>query len=160
MSLRGICWTSELWGGTRNWHGRYIKIEGLQKLQIWISSKTPFILISSGRYFLQDLLYLLWHLDCLNLQMLFCLFLLLKVNLKKIKTRFMIYYVNDYVLIYEIMGNLSKRVGKGGVFHGLAALLQVISQRRSPREIPRSSTASLRRTLSFPTLLLRITFYF
>ena len=56
--------------------------------------------------------------------------------------------------------NLSKRGGKDGVFRGLAGLLRGISQGRSPREIPKSSPASPRKTPSFPTLLLRFTFYF
>ena len=64
--------------------------------------------------------------------------------------------------------NLSKRGGKDGVFRGLAGLLRGISQGllrgisrgRRPREIPRSSRASSRKTLSFQTLLLRFTFYF
>ena len=49
--------------------------------------------------------------------------------------------------------NLSKRGGKDGVLRG-------ISRGRSPMEIPRSSPASPRKAPSFPTLLLRFTFYF
>ena len=56
--------------------------------------------------------------------------------------------------------NLSKRGGKDGVFRGLAGLHWGISRGQSPREIPRSSPASPRKTPSFPTLLLRFTFYF
>ena len=56
--------------------------------------------------------------------------------------------------------NLSKIGGKGAVFRGLAGLLQGISQGQSTREILRSSPASPRKTPSFPTLLLRFTFYF
>ena len=56
--------------------------------------------------------------------------------------------------------NLSKRGGMDGVFRGLAGLLRGISRGQSPREIPRSSPASPRKTPSFPTLLLRFTFYF
>ena len=52
--------------------------------------------------------------------------------------------------------NLSKRVGKDGVFLGLAELLLRISLRLRPREIPRSSTASPRKTPSFPPILLRL----
>ena len=55
---------------------------------------------------------------------------------------------------------LSKRGGKDRVFRGLTGLLQGISWGQSPEEIPRSSPASPRKTLSFPTLLLRFTFYF
>ena len=54
--------------------------------------------------------------------------------------------------------NLSKRGGKDCVFRGLAGLLHVISRRRSPWEIQRSSLASRRKTPSFPTLLLRFRF--
>ena len=56
--------------------------------------------------------------------------------------------------------NLSERGGKDGVFQGLAGLLRGISRCRSPREFPKSSPASLRKTPSFPTLLLGFTFYF
>ena len=38
-------------------------------------------------------------------------------------------------------------------------LTELGSQRRNPKEIPKSSPASLRKTLSFPNLLLRFTFY-
>ena len=47
-----------------------------------------------------------------------------------------------------------------GVFQGLAGLLRGIFRGRSPREIPRSSAASPRKAPSFPTHLLRFTFYF
>ena len=56
--------------------------------------------------------------------------------------------------------NLSKRGGKDGVSRGLAGLLRGISQGRSPREILRSSPISPRKIPSFPSLLLRFTFYF
>ena len=56
--------------------------------------------------------------------------------------------------------NLSKRVGKDGIFQGLAGLLRGISRGQRPRERPRSSAASQRKTPSFVTLLLRFTFYF
>ena len=49
--------------------------------------------------------------------------------------------------------NLSKR-------WGLAWLLQKISWGQNPREIPMSKPASLRKTLSFPTLLLIFTLYY
>ena len=52
--------------------------------------------------------------------------------------------------------NLSNRGGTDGVFQGVAGLLGEISRRRSPRKIPKSSHASPRKTLSFPTLLLRL----
>ena len=52
---------------------------------------------------------------------------------------------------------MSKRVGKGGAFLGLAELLLVISLGLCPREIPRSSPDSSQKTQSFPTLLLRLT---
>ena len=55
--------------------------------------------------------------------------------------------------------NLSKRVGKDGVFLRLAVLLLRISLGLRPREIPRSSPASPRKTPSFPPLLLRLTQY-
>ena len=55
--------------------------------------------------------------------------------------------------------NPSKRGGVDGVFRGLAGLLRGISGGRSPREIPRSSPASPRKTQSIPTLLLGFTFY-
>ena len=55
--------------------------------------------------------------------------------------------------------NPSKRGGMDGVFQGLAGLLQGISRGGSPREIPRSSPASPRKTLSIPTLLLGFAFY-
>ena len=42
------------------------------------------------------------------------------------------------------------------VFRGLAGLLRGIYPGQSLREIPKSSPASLRKTLSFPTLLIRI----
>ena len=71
---------------------------------------------------------------------------------------------NIYPVYPALLGvywvNLSKRGGKDGIFWGLAGLLWGISRRRSPREIPRSSPASPRKTPSFPTLLLRFTFYF
>ena len=63
------------------------------------------------------------------------------------------YYPVDWV-------NLSKRGEKNRVFQGLAGLLRGISRGQSPREILRSSSASPRKTPSFPTLLLRFTFYF
>jgi len=44
-----------------------------------------------------------------------------------------------------------------GVFLGLAGLLLGISLGLRPREIPRSSPASPRKTPSFPPLLLRLT---
>ena len=53
--------------------------------------------------------------------------------------------------------NLSKRVGKDGVFLGLAGLLLGISLGLRPQEIPRSSPTSPRKTPSFPPLLLRLT---
>ena len=56
--------------------------------------------------------------------------------------------------------NLSKRGGKDRVFWGLSGLPRGISQGQSRREIPRSSPASPRKTSSFPTPLLRFTFYF
>ena len=56
--------------------------------------------------------------------------------------------------------NLSKREGMNRVFRGLAGLLWGISRGQSPREIPMSSPASPRIAPSFPTLLLRFTFYF
>ena len=52
--------------------------------------------------------------------------------------------------------NPSKRGGTDGLFRGLAGLLKGISQGRTTREIPRSSPASLRKTLSFPTLFSQI----
>ena len=52
--------------------------------------------------------------------------------------------------------NLSKRVGKDGVFLGLAVLLLGIFLGFCPREIPRCSPASPRITPSFPPLLLRL----
>ena len=55
--------------------------------------------------------------------------------------------------------NLSKRVGKDRVFLGLAGLLLRISIGLRPREIPRSSPASPRKTPSFPPRLLRLTQY-
>ena len=61
---------------------------------------------------------------------------------------------------YQSWVNLSKRGGKDEVFQGLAGLLRGISRRRSPREIPKSSPASPRKTFSFLTLLLRFTFFF
>ena len=42
--------------------------------------------------------------------------------------------------------NLSRRGGKAKVFQGLAGLLRGISRWQSPREIPRSSSASPRKT--------------
>ena len=56
--------------------------------------------------------------------------------------------------------NLSKRGGKDGVLRGLAGLLQGISRGRILSEIPWSSPDSPRKTLSFPTLLLRFILYF
>ena len=53
----------------------------------------------------------------------------------------------------------SKRGGMDAVLRGLAGLLRGISRERSQREISRSSPASLRKTPSIPTLLLRFTFY-
>ena len=55
--------------------------------------------------------------------------------------------------------NLSKSVGKDRVFLGLAGLLLGISLGLRPREIPRSSLASPRKTPSFRPLLLRLTQY-
>ena len=55
--------------------------------------------------------------------------------------------------------NPSKIGGMDEVFRGLAGLLRGISQGQSPREIPRSSPAGLRKTPSIPTLLLGFTFY-
>ena len=54
-------------------------------------------------------------------------------------------------------GNLSIRVGKDGLFLGLTGLLHGISLGICPREIPWNSPASLRKTPSFPPLLLRLT---
>ena len=54
----------------------------------------------------------------------------------------------------------SERGGKVRVFRGLAGLLRGISRGQSQREIPRSNTASPRKTPSFLTLLLQFTFYF
>ena len=58
----------------------------------------------------------------------------------------------------SILGYLNKRGGKDGVFRGLAGLLWGISQGQIPREIPRSSPASPRKTLFILTLLLGLTF--
>ena len=55
--------------------------------------------------------------------------------------------------------NPSKRGGMDGVFRGLALLLRENSWGQSPREILRSSPASSRITLSFPTLLFGCTLY-
>ena len=52
---------------------------------------------------------------------------------------------------------MNKRVGKDGVFLGLAGLLLGISPGLRPREIPRSSPAFPQKTPSFPPLLLRLT---
>ena len=46
-----------------------------------------------------------------------------------------------------------------GVLRGLAGQLQGIFRGQSRRKILRSSTASPRKTLSFPTLLLKFTFF-
>ena len=55
--------------------------------------------------------------------------------------------------------NMSKRVGKDGVFLGLAGLILRISLGLCPREIPRSLPASPRKTPSVPPLLLGLTQY-
>ena len=55
--------------------------------------------------------------------------------------------------------NPSKRGGMDGVFRGLAGLLRGISRGGSPREIPRSSPVSPRKTPSILTLLLGFTLY-
>ena len=62
------------------------------------------------------------------------------------------YYSLDWV-------NPSKRGGMDGVFRGLAGRLRGISLGRSLGEIWRSSTASLRKAPSIPTLLLGFSFY-
>ena len=78
---------------------------------------------------------------------------------------YLVYYIRKALKnLFEIEWvNPSKRGGMGGVFRGLAGLLQEfsrgISRGRSPREIPRSSPASPRKTPSILTLLLGFTLY-
>ena len=56
--------------------------------------------------------------------------------------------------------DLSKRGGKDVVFWGLVGLLRGISRGQRLKDILRSSSASPRNTLSFPTILLRFIFYY
>ena len=61
-------------------------------------------------------------------------------------------------LIYWV--SPSKRGGMDQIFRELEGLVRGIFEGRSMREIPRSSTASPRKTLSIPTFLLGFTFFF
>ena len=67
--------------------------------------------------------------------------------------------MNSYFLGDTAWVKLSIRGGMDGVFQELAGLLRGIAQGQSPKEIPRSIPASLRKIISFPTLLLRFKLY-